>query len=946
MTARNLSLFDGTGDETPGSQAVECLGMTFESDEARREYFLGKLRDKLQDPEFRETEGFPLGKDEDILALSDPPYYTACPNPFMENFVQHCGKLYDPTTDDYKREPFATDVSEGKTDSLYTAHGYATKVPHKAIMRYILHYTEPEDLILDGFAGSGMTGVAAQVCGKPDLAFKQQVEAERKASDLSAPVWGSRRVILNDIGIAATFISANYNLPFDVKAFEREGQRILRELKQEIGWMYETLHADGRTKCQINYTVWSDVFGCPDCTGEVVFLNEALEPETKRVKEVFPCPHCSVELTKKRMERLYENNFDPILNITIKQIKRQPVLINYSVGQSRYEKKPDRYDLENLQKIENISIPANVPTDEIPFMHMTHQRAKMAAFGITHVHHFFLRRAAQALGRLWEKATAEPDPRLRHMLLFFVEQAIWGMSVLNRYKTIMHGRTSSSNVNQYLSGIYYVPSQHSEVSPWYNLSNRLERLVNKAFKTSFSTRNNAIANVSTTANLNIPENSIDYIFTDPPFGENIYYADLNFLVESWHKVKTNAQPEAIIDKAKGKKLIDYQRLMQRCFEQYYRVLKPGRWMTVVFHNSQNAVWNALQEGMLAAGFVVADVRTLDKQQSSYRQITSTAVKQDLIITAYKPSGKFETRFKPEAGTEKGAWEFVQEHLEKAPMPQTKAGELEVIAERLNYLLFDRMVAFHVQRGLTVPLSAPEFYAELEQRFVLRDDMYFLPEQVAEYDKKRMTVKEVLQLELFVTNESTAVQWLRQQLLKKPQTFPDLQPQYLREIAGWSKNEKPLELRNLLQQNFLPYNGVGRIPKQIVAWLEKSSIYRDLIRQQAEDGYSDAGLDTQDVVLLNAARERFYVPDPKQESDLIKLRERALLKEFEEYRQSKQKQLKVFRIEAVRIGFQKAWKEREYQTIVEVASKIPENVLQEDQTLLMFRDNAVTFVGED
>ncbi|NIN66534.1 MAG: DNA methylase, partial [Anaerolineae bacterium] len=76
-------------EQTGGS--VECLGMTFESDEARREYFLEKLREKLKDPEFRKIEGFPIGEDEDILYLSDPPYYTACPNPWLGDFIRHYG---------------------------------------------------------------------------------------------------------------------------------------------------------------------------------------------------------------------------------------------------------------------------------------------------------------------------------------------------------------------------------------------------------------------------------------------------------------------------------------------------------------------------------------------------------------------------------------------------------------------------------------------------------------------------------------------------------------------------------------------------------------------------------------------------------------------------------------------------------------------------------------
>ena len=93
---------------------VECLGMTFENDEKRREYFLEKLREKLKDPEFRQIEGFPIGSDEDILALSDPSYYTACPNPFLEDFIKHYGQGRTTRAVPYSREPFAADVSEGK----------------------------------------------------------------------------------------------------------------------------------------------------------------------------------------------------------------------------------------------------------------------------------------------------------------------------------------------------------------------------------------------------------------------------------------------------------------------------------------------------------------------------------------------------------------------------------------------------------------------------------------------------------------------------------------------------------------------------------------------------------------------------------------------------------------------------------------------------------------
>ena len=89
----------------------------------------------------RDVEGFPLGTDEDIIALSDAPYYTACPNPFIGEFIEKYGHPYDEETDTYHCEPFASDISEGKGDAIYNMHTYHTKVPPKAILRYILHYS-------------------------------------------------------------------------------------------------------------------------------------------------------------------------------------------------------------------------------------------------------------------------------------------------------------------------------------------------------------------------------------------------------------------------------------------------------------------------------------------------------------------------------------------------------------------------------------------------------------------------------------------------------------------------------------------------------------------------------------------------------------------------------------------------------------------------------------
>jgi predicted RNA-binding Zn-ribbon protein involved in translation (DUF1610 family) len=254
----------------------------------------------------------------------------------LEEFVSKYGKPYI-SDSAYSREPLAIDVQVGKTDALYKAHTYHTKIPHLAIVPSILHYTDPGDVVLDGFCGSGMTGIAAQWCGSASPIYRAQLEAEWKASGHKPPEWGARSSVLNDLSPAATFIASNYNLPFDVDAFAEAGKKLLSDLKSDLGWMYETLHSDGKTKGRIEYTVWSEMFTCPECAGELSFLEEALDKKSKKVKESFSCPHCGASLTKKRLEKMSELVADP-LGKPVQRAKRKPSLIFYTVSGKKYEK--------------------------------------------------------------------------------------------------------------------------------------------------------------------------------------------------------------------------------------------------------------------------------------------------------------------------------------------------------------------------------------------------------------------------------------------------------------------------------------------------------------------------------------------------------------------------------------------------------------------------------
>ncbi|AOR77785.1 DNA methyltransferase [Novosphingobium resinovorum] len=910
---------DLLSNATKDGGSVECLGLTFPSDDARREHFLNLLAEKLRDPAFRAQEGFPVGTDEAILAMSDPPYYTACPNPWLAEFVRHYGHPYDPA-EKYAREPMAIDVSEGKTDPLYRAHSYHTKVPHLAIVPSILHYTEPGDIVLDGFAGSGMTGVAAQWCGTAPATYRHKLEMEWKKAGTPAPKWGARRVVLNDLSPAATFISANNNLPFLADAYEESGKRLLAELWTSIRWMYETLHSDGKTLGRIEYTVWSEAFICPSCNGENVFLDAekvSYEGQRDRIR----CSSCGAEARKEEMA-LAQVQFLEDGQVQWRP-KRVAVSIFYKIGSKVFEKKPDQIDLEVLKRIDELEIPENFP--HVAFRSSkTFNEGRMRTTNTRNTRSIFLPRAAHAIAKIWALAEGEHDKKLRMNLLYSIEQAIISMSVFNRYRP-----TGYSQFGQHLTGVFYVGSQHAECTPWYILEGKFGR-VEKAFQTFRTKFGNAIVSTGSSTALPCPDGTIDYVFVDPPFGFNIFYADLNNIVEAWHRVISEVGGEAVIDDYAGKDIHVYQRLIRGCFLEFFRVLKPGRWMTVVFSNSQAKVWNAIQVALQEAGFVVAEVTTLDKKQGSFKQVTSTnAVKQDLIISAYKPNGGLEQRLAERGAAPESAWDFVQTHLRQLSVSKSKDGVLEFVVERDPRRIYDRMIAWFVRHDVPVPLSTEEFLDGLRSRFSERDGMVFLPDQIPEYERKRAQAAQPPQMEMFVADERSAIDWLTDFLRKRPSTYQEVHPEFTTQLgAGWKKHETRPELSALLEDNFLRYDASGEVPSQIHNYL--STNFHDL-----------RNLEKSDPRLRAKAKDRWFVPDPNKAQDLETKREKALLKEFDEYRTAPGRRLKEFRLEVLRAGFKSSWAARDFKTIIAIAQKVPEEALQEDEKLLFWYDSALT-----
>ena len=283
----------------------------------------------------RSFDGFPIGTDEAIIRSSDAPFYTLCPNPFIEDFVMEYGAPYDEETDTYSREPFASDISEGKSDPVYMAHSYHTKVPYKAIKRYILHYTKPGDIVLDAYCGTGMTGVAAQDCKEDESGMLSLFDKED--SNL-----GARKVILNDLSPVATFIAYNCNKAVKSTELAREVEEWLSETEKNIGWVYETQHSNGATG-RIGYTVWSQTMICPNCGQTVLFYDLVTANGAKSKDRIVSCPNCGAKNDKANFQRSLSPDYDPICGEQVDYVEKHPIKIFYSFAGKTYEKTPDAF---------------------------------------------------------------------------------------------------------------------------------------------------------------------------------------------------------------------------------------------------------------------------------------------------------------------------------------------------------------------------------------------------------------------------------------------------------------------------------------------------------------------------------------------------------------------------------------------------------------------------
>lgn len=834
----------------------------------------------------------------------------------LEEFLKRHVKPYDPSTDGDNRPPFAADIREGKNDPIYNAHSYHTKVPPRGILPYILHYTKAGDIVLDPFCGSGMTGVAAQICVNPPADILAQFP------DLKDRV-GPRACIMNDLSPAACHIAYNYNTPVDIDTLKREFERVKAAVKEEFDWLYGTEHYEpafgsyalsntevlARLKnppkstssekgnkgdlgllfpsetertwtlltrhevedrlgypvtelprektwkdmdiakvtdwisipATIQYTIWSDIYRCEGfitieeptgkmstkgknagkamtvrrrvargCGKEITLWDAAIDGKGE-VLETFKCPHCSTPWKKMQIAR---QSCLPMV-VSLSAVGMRQTKKGVEPHRVRYQRKFTDHERRALAQIESTGIPYWVPDTEMDPKGPQYRRNALQVRKIKKVTDFWTHRNLFAYGSLWEKAKFASDERVAAILRF----ALTGITY---YVTKKQAWGSGGGG---LSGQLYLSSFPLEKNVWAVFERKIEQIIAGFHAIKSPALGQTAITVGSATRLAIPDQSIDYVFTDPPFGSNIYYSEPNLLWEAWLGLSTDIAEEAVVHRKNDggtKRLSDYARLMDLAFGELFRVLKPGRWCTVEFNNSDGAVFEAIKDAIRKAGFEIANMLLLDKQQKTFKQIKGAegaedVVDKDVLFNLNKPSIVGNEIHSGDHDLEQQITDIVRQHLQGLPerikTEPTKYSDDYRTTATINSLLMNALIPIGVNVGrLNLPYIervCGRYFRKVGQRWYLRGEAI-----------GNGTSGGLFEEEVQIKDEESAIAWLRQRLTPGPKTIGELKPLWMRGTGLLPLEiSQQLDLDALLRENFWKDTDTNR-------WREPTSEERE------------------------------------------------------------------------------------------------------------------------
>jgi DNA modification methylase len=547
------------------------------------------------------------------------------PNPNLRAFVEaHLRERpYDPATDDYDVPAFNRPMEMTKATAIYNMHSYHQgKKPHDAIRQYIQHYTQPGDLVLDPFSGSGSTALAALMEG--------------------------RKAVAIDRSPAATFITKNYCTAVDVTKLRTEFDKLKQEIEPDIDWLYETRcdRCDGMATT--GYTVYSQQFRCKKCFQAVplfdcpdVRISVEHTGSKGKSKIISACPHCYAKDSTKPQQVDKKDALGSILVLVSYKCKRG---CNPSRGERRHnDTSPkkleyfEKYDLGKVNEVEQREIPYWYPRDRMMSSESGQERWGLLwrpyLKGISRVDQFFTKRNLWALSCIRNAIGKVEDDATRDTLLFAMTSIVLNCSKM--YREREQGRGTAK-------GIYYIPPIGRDMVVTNGLYYKISSQLIPAYSElqNIPSRSVVISTQNACALDNIATNSIDYIFTDPPYSWKVQYGEANFVWESWLKLDNNwHNDEIIVNEFRNKGRSEWSNSLSRAMKECYRVLKPGRWLTLCYHDDEG-IWALVQDIMAEAGFVVEKTDNalfISTKQKSWKQIVGDVVtKRDLVLNFRKP----------------------------------------------------------------------------------------------------------------------------------------------------------------------------------------------------------------------------------------------------------------------------------------------------------------------
>lgn len=579
---------------------------------------------------------------------------------------------------------YARALPASRSGPLYGAFPYPTKISPEAIALFIAVHTKPGDTVFDGFAGSGTTGLAALLCENPT----QQLREEAKRLGLKVQ-WGARNAVLYELGALGAFVGRTLTSPPDPKIFQKAAAEILKTAEREDGWMYAASDPTGRAGA-VRYVIWSDILRCPACGCDASLWDACVSRNPATIASLFTCPSCSHEGPLEGVERLTETAQDDVVGKKRSLRARQALWVYGRTSKRTWSRPASHDDLELLERIAREPVPDTVPRVEIPWGDLYRRGYHQ---GITHVHHFYTRRNLIVFARLWQRAEKYPN-EIRDALRF------WLLSYNASHATIMTrvvAKTGQKDlvVTSAQPGVLYVSGLPVEKNLISGLSRKLSTIA-KAFTVIRGRKGRVEVHQTSSCRLHLPDQSIDYAFTDPPFGGNIPYAEINFINEAWLGRYTDRAEEVIVSNDQDKALAKYRALLISALSEIRRVLKPHANATLVFHSASAEVWNALQTAYQDAGFGVECAGVLDKTQGSFKQVTTAgAVRGDPVLLLGKQAVTAEQ-------TKTSVW-GIAERLRR------EAASAIDPAERSAQRLYSRLVTHYLTRHQPVPLDADSFY---------------------------------------------------------------------------------------------------------------------------------------------------------------------------------------------------------------------------------------------